>query len=156
MTFEEELNTIVNNHYSWRPIDDLPDKVKYAKIADLGIQLVKDLNQKQYSHSQQMVRIAQSFTDVIEYYNPRENFIKQLKQLLIEKNHDYGSSYAKVANIVGTIPSFSVRFLDKCNRLNSLLAHNGETDVSDENINDTVQDLLGYYILAVDVLKYHM
>lgn len=156
MTFEDELNTIVNTHYNWKSITDLSAYDKYQSIAQIGIKLVKDLNHQKLTSEQQIEKIAQVFYDTVSLLNPDKNFIKQLLTLLIEKNHDYGSSYAKVAELVGAVPSFSVRFLDKCNRLESLLEHNLQTDVNDENINDTVNDLLGYYTLAADVLKYHM
>lgn len=156
MTFEEELKTIVNGKYTWKPITTLSAFDKYQSIAQTGIQLVKDLNQQNLTREQQIEKIAQTFHETVSLLNPDKNLIKQLLTLLIEKNHDYGSSYAKVAELVGTVPSFSVRFLDKCNRLESLLNHNLQNDITDENIDDTVYDLLGYYILATDVLKYHM
>lgn len=156
MTFEDELNTIVNTHYNWKPITDLSAYDKYQSVAQEDIQLVKNLNHETLTRDEQILKIAQVFCNTISLINPSSDYIQQLLTLLINKNHDYGSSYAKVAKIVGAIPSFSVRFLDKGNRLESLLEHNLQTDVNDENINDTVNDLLGYYILAVDVLKYHM
>lgn len=156
MTFEDELNTIVNTHYNWKPIKNLTSYDKYQSVAQEDIQLVKNLNHETLTRDEQILKIAQAFYNIISLINPSSDYIQQLLTLLINKNHDYGSSYAKVAKIVGAIPSFSVRFLDKGNRLESLLEHNLQTDVNDENINDTVNDLLGYYILAVDVLKYYM
>ena len=77
-------------------------------------------------------------------------------QLLIEKNHDYGSSYFKVAKELGTNLSFSVRFLDKENRLDQFqkLMKNGEEfKVKDESVTDTLEDLLGYYLLYLVTVK---
>lgn len=77
-------------------------------------------------------------------------------QLLIEKNHDYGSSYFKVAQELGTNFSFSVRFLDKENRLEQfqkLLETKDKFKVRDESVTDTLEDLLGYYLLYLVTVK---
>lgn len=77
-------------------------------------------------------------------------------QLLIEKNHDYGSSYLKVATELGTNFSFAVRFLDKGNRLEQfqkLLKNGYEFKVKDESVTDTLKDLLGYYLLYLVTIK---
>lgn len=74
-----------------------------------------------------------------------------VQDLLVRKNHDYGSSYEKVAKQLGVIPTFSVRILDKCNRLEEL--QEGPTEVLDESINDTIIDLLGYYILCIIAMQ---
>lgn len=77
-------------------------------------------------------------------------------QLLIEKNHDYGSSYFKVAQELGINFSFSVRFLDKENRLEQfqkLLEAKDEFKVRDESVTDTLKDLLGYYLLYLVTVK---
>lgn len=77
-------------------------------------------------------------------------------QLLIEKNHDYGSSYFKVAQELGTNLSFSVRFLDKENRLDQfqkLLKAGDEFKIKDESVTDTLEDLLGYYLLYLVTVK---
>lgn len=80
----------------------------------------------------------------------------RIVQLLIEKNHDYGSSYFKVAKELGANLSFSVRFLDKENRLDQFqkLMKNGEEfRVKDESVTDTLKDLLGYYLLYLVTVK---
>lgn len=77
-------------------------------------------------------------------------------QLLIEKNHDYGSSYFKVARELGINFSFSVRFLDKENRLEQfqkLLEAKDRFKVKDESVTDTLRDLLGYYLLYLVTVK---
>ena len=77
-------------------------------------------------------------------------------QLLIEKNHDYGSSYFKVAQEIGTDFSFAVRFLDKGNRLEQfqkLLKNGYSFKVKDESVTDTLEDLLGYYLLYLVTVK---
>ncbi len=96
-------------------------------------------------------------TDQIDCLNDRESIVPEaqkilrgIAQLLIKKNHDYGSSFYDVAKTLGLVQSFSVRFLDKANRLKEfvyLIDHNQKLAVSDESINDTINDLLGYYLL---------
>lgn len=84
------------------------------------------------------------------------NLTDHIVQLLIEKNHDYGSSYFKVAKELGTNLSFSVRFLDKENRLDQFqkLMKNGEEfRVKDESVTDTLKDLLGYYLLYMITVR---
>lgn len=80
----------------------------------------------------------------------------RIVQLLIEKNHDYGSSYLKVAQEIGTDFSFAVRFLDKGNRLEQfqkLLKNGYSFKVKDESVTDTLEDLLGYYLLYLVTVK---
>lgn len=80
----------------------------------------------------------------------------RIVQLLIEKNHDYGSSYFKVAQEIGTDFSFAVRFLDKGNRLEQfqkLLKNGYSFKVKDESVTDTLEDLLGYYLLYLVTVK---
>lgn len=77
-------------------------------------------------------------------------------QLLIEKNHDYGSSHFKVAQELGANFSFAVCFLDKGNRLEQfqkLLKNGYEFRVKDESVADTLKDLLGYYLLYLVTVK---
>ena len=156
MEFDEQLYTIINDHYTWKPITGLSEYDKYKSIAQTGINLVDDLNHNVLykSNAKQLARIADAFRETMELYNPEKKYIHSLINLLIRKNHDYGSSFAKVALALGTIPTFSVRFLDKCNRLNNLLKDNENTLVADESLTDTVNDLLGYYVLCSIMLKY--
>lgn len=68
-----------------------------------------------------------------------------LKQVLLDKNHDYGNSFGKTFEELGPISGFT-RFLDKTNRLKQLLT-DSKQDVSDESIVDTWLDAAGYAIL---------
>lgn len=85
-----------------------------------------------------------------------QDLLNHIVQLLIEKNHDYGSSYYKVAKALGPGTSFSVRFLDKGNRLEQFeaLYRNGlDLEVKDESVSDTIRDLLGYYLLYMITVR---
>lgn len=68
-----------------------------------------------------------------------------LKQVLLDKNHDYGNSFGKTFEELGPISGFT-RFLDKTNRLKQLLT-DSKQDVADESIVDTWLDAAGYAIL---------
>lgn len=68
-----------------------------------------------------------------------------LKQVLLDKNHDYGNSFGETFAELGPISGFT-RFLDKTNRLKQLLT-DSKQDVTDESIADTWLDAAGYAIL---------
>lgn len=68
-----------------------------------------------------------------------------LKQVLLDKNHDYGNSFGETFAELGPISGFT-RFLDKTNRLKQLLT-GSKQDVADESIVDTWLDAAGYAIL---------
>ena len=68
-----------------------------------------------------------------------------LKQVLLDKNHDYGNSFGETFAELGPISGFT-RFLDKTNRLKQLLT-DSKQDVTDESIVDTWLDAAGYAIL---------
>lgn len=92
-------------------------------------------------------------SDNFDFVNALGAITTATKRLLVKKNHDYGSSYQKVADILGAVPAFSVRILDKCNRLDNLTNSNKRIDVKDESLEDTIQDLLGYYVLFIISLE---
>lgn len=78
--------------------------------------------------------------------------LNNLRSLLLKKNADYGSSYMKVAEKLGVCTTFSVRILDKCNRLEEISStHN--IYVTNETAVDTINDLIGYYILFLLALR---
>lgn len=68
-----------------------------------------------------------------------------LKQVLLDKNHDYGNSFGETFAELGPISGFT-RFLDKTNRLKQLLT-NHKQDVANESLTDTWLDAAGYAIL---------
>lgn len=110
-----------------------------------------------YKYQKKLSRASiDNINDALTKYT--NDFTNSLEQLLLAKNSDYGSSFAKVSDALGIIPTFSVRILDKCNRLDQLawdLDHKQDQQVKDESVVDTMQDLLGYYILCIITLKYY-
>ena len=75
--------------------------------------------------------------------------LKELQKTLVAKNHDYGDAFHDSVKEFGNVVML-IRLNDKLNRLKTLL--NNEKKVSDESISDTLLDLAGYAILAINEL----
>lgn len=72
---------------------------------------------------------------------------KELTDLYIRKNTDYGDSIGVGYKELGPI-SILTRMTDKMNRLKNLVVKGEKTaQVSDESIDDTLQDLANYAII---------
>lgn len=71
---------------------------------------------------------------------------KELNNLYIKKNQDYGDSFSKVRNEIPN--AIMVRLLDKIERLKTLLS-GADQQVNDESIDDTLMDLANYCILEL-------
>lgn len=179
--FETKVKDICNNIYNLtldlkdseqlvlnRHVGDA-DNLVAKLISEEGKALVQDLQQDTFEEYRQVEMIkdycSRGFIYALAYDgvlpdSDNSTFVNALgaittatKKLLIKKNHDYGSSYQKVADILGAIPAFSVRILDKCNRLDNLINSNKTVKVKDESLSDTIQDLLGYYVLFIISLE---
>ena len=81
-----------------------------------------------------------------------EKICKELHDLYVKKNRDYGSSVTDTFRKFGLV-SYLVRMTDKLNRLTNLTVNNKDNLVIDEKIDDTLQDLANYAILALIDLK---
>lgn len=77
-----------------------------------------------------------------------EDLLKQMHDLYIRKNHDYGDSVHDTYVKYG-LTSFLVRMEDKLNRVRTLDKNRENVKISDEKIEDTLIDLANYAILAV-------
>lgn len=77
-----------------------------------------------------------------------EDLLKQMHDLYIRKNHDYGDSVHDTYVKYG-LTSFLVRMEDKLNRVRTLDKNRENVKVSDEKIEDTLMDLANYAVLAV-------
>ena len=78
-----------------------------------------------------------------------ESFMKVYDKCLntyIAKNLDYGDSFSKLYRKFGLI-STVIRLSDKINRLESLV--NGERQVEDESIHDTLEDIINYCTMTL-------
>lgn len=71
---------------------------------------------------------------------------KELHNLYLKKNHDYGDSFHKSYEEEG-LAMVRIRLGDKFNRFKTL--SKSERQVEDESIRDTLIDLANYAILAV-------
>lgn len=69
----------------------------------------------------------------------------QMADLYEKKNADYGDSYSKSIKKYGAVAGL-VRISDKFNRLENLML-NGECEIKDESIKDTLMDLANYAIM---------
>lgn len=75
-----------------------------------------------------------------------ESILRQIHDIYVKKNHDYGDSFSRSYQKYGIIAAM-VRMEDKWNRLDNLVK--GEKQmVSDESIRDTLLDLAGYCIMT--------
>ena len=77
-----------------------------------------------------------------------EDLLKQMHDLYIRKNHDYGDSVHDTYVKYG-LTSFLVRMEDKLNRVRTLDKNRENVKISDEKIEDTLIDLANYAVLAV-------
>lgn len=85
-----------------------------------------------------------------EFETKITNITTDLADTLIAKNHDYGNAFHDSVKEFGNVVML-IRLNDKLNRLKTLL--NNEKKVSDESISDTLLDLAGYAILAINELE---
>lgn len=73
---------------------------------------------------------------------------KELKELYVSKNSDYGNSFNDLLYEFGLI-TVVIRLQDKMNRLKTIAKNDGEYSVKDETIRDTLMDLANYAIMAL-------
>ena len=76
-----------------------------------------------------------------------KNICDSLNDLYKKKNQDYGDSFEKSYKEYGLTMSL-IRLEDKLNRLKSL-NKNGNAQVKDESIQDTLMDLANYAIMTL-------
>ena len=105
--------------------------------------------QSDFTDDYKLYATASFANELINYISQdTDNFVTELSNTLITKNHDYGDSFFKVAKIMGVFDSFSIRLLDKGFRLENLTS-GVANKVTDESIDDTKIDLAGYLILML-------
>ena len=81
------------------------------------------------------------------YTQDVDNFVgvvTDMINLYAKKNHDYGNSFNKGCEVIGTAYAVG-RMFDKMNRIINLM--NKPTAVSDEQVTDTIQDLANYSVM---------
>jgi len=73
----------------------------------------------------------------------------KIRTMLIAKNHDYGDSFHYLYEEYG-MESILIRLDDKLSRLKSITKQNRY--VKDESVKDTLIDIVGYSLLALEEL----
>ena len=76
-----------------------------------------------------------------------ENLCKEIHELYVNKNHDYGDSFGKTYKDLGII-SAATRISDKYNRFIEL-AKGNKPFVSTETIRDTLIDMANYALMTI-------
>lgn len=82
--------------------------------------------------------------------NEYKQVVKELEDVYIKKNHDYGDSFAIILKRFG-LKSTVIRLWDKLMRLETLCKK--EAKVQDEGIEDTLKDLANYAIMTVAEMR---
>ena len=83
----------------------------------------------------------------MDHLDIHERLCRELHDLYVRKNADYGDSFHKTFLEEGFAMS-RIRLTDKLERFKSL-TRNGEQKVTDESIRDTLIDLANYAIMTV-------
>lgn len=76
-----------------------------------------------------------------------EKLCKEIHELYVKKNHDYGDSFGKTYKDLGII-SAATRISDKYNRFVEL-AKGNKPLVSTETIRDTLIDMANYALMTI-------
>ena len=85
----------------------------------------------------------------LKKYERHSEITKQLNEIYIAKNTDYGDAFGDTFKKLGIISAVT-RIVDKTNRLMSLSAKTeAERNVKDETIKDTLVDLANYAIMTL-------
>lgn len=80
-----------------------------------------------------------------------KQLLDDIHDMYIRKNYDYGDSFGKSIDEWGYISAI-VRMSDKWNRLTEIFK-DGEVQVSDETVEDTLLDLANYALMTVMKLR---
>ena len=91
--------------------------------------------------------------DDFQSWNVRmfEKIARDMVELYARKNKDYGDSFGKSVKKYGMISALT-RISDKFNRIENLIL-NGEGEVKDETLIDSLTDLASYSVMTVIALR---
>ena len=93
--------------------------------------------------------IREGYREPMKKYERHSEITKQLNEIYIAKNTDYGDAFGDTFKKLGIISAVT-RIADKTNRLMSLSAKTeAERNVKDETIKDTLMDLANYAIMTL-------
>ena len=95
------------------------------------------------------VEVSQQGGTPMKKYEIHSEITKQLNEIYIAKNTDYGDAFGDTFKKLGIISAVT-RIADKTNRLMSLSAKTeAERNVKDETIKDTLIDLANYALMTL-------
>ena len=93
--------------------------------------------------------IREGYREPMKKYERHSEITKQLNEIYIAKNTDYGDAFGDTFKKLGIISAVT-RIVDKTNRLMSLSAKTeAERNVKDETIKDTLMDLANYALMTL-------
>ena len=93
--------------------------------------------------------IREEYREPMKKYERHSEITKQLNEIYIAKNTDYGDAFGDTFKKLGIISAVT-RIADKTNRLMSLSAKTeAERNVKDETIKDTLMDLANYALMTL-------
>lgn len=123
--------------------ENILEKNKVYKVLDKNIENIKVVEGYGYFMPERFELVERADkNNKIKIY---DNIIKELRDIYVAKNNDYGDSVANTYDTFGDV-SFAVRITDKVNRASTLLTK-GNQQVSDEKLEDTIKDMINYGIL---------
>ena len=135
--FDLELKCHVCNHYKGCDICDTYCDEAFIEYLEEDIEVnAKETLQETSDKVKEPVE-----NEFMEEY---KKIVTETMELCVKKNKDYGSSVEDTFEKFGDI-SYLVRITDKYNRICSLL--NGEGEIKDESIDDTIRDMANYSFL---------
>lgn len=82
--------------------------------------------------------------ELLEWYN---QYLVQTKDLMMQKNHDYGEIWRKML-----VSTFTDMLLMRVNRMHQIIENKGKTEIS-EGIDSNLMDMINYSIFALIRLK---
>jgi hypothetical protein len=85
-----------------------------------------------------------------KFDNKIKSLSTEIADLVAKKNKDYGDSFSELVDKYGHV-AMLIRFQDKLNRLDAL-NKNKSAMVVDESMEDTIKDIVGYGLLALEYL----
>ena len=104
-------------------------------------------------------KIEGGYCDCIAYEIQKETNKTRIQDIALEvatlvdrKNADYDRAFEKSISKYG-MTSYCIRLEDKLNRIYSLAVKGNEQQVSDESVIDTLKDIIGYSLLALEIYE---
>jgi hypothetical protein len=85
-----------------------------------------------------------------KFDNKIKSLSTEIAELVARKNKDYGDSFSEMVDKYGYV-AILIRFQDKLNRLDAL-NKNKRVMIVDESMEDTLKDIVGYGLLALEYL----